>query len=271
MAMIRILCAATAVLAMAAGPALAQTVPGKPPRGGGGGQAPGAGQTIRGELTSSDPELDDGSFYDCHPLNLVGEQRYGFRMEASAFDAYLALMAGANCNGAVVDSDDDGAGGTNALIEFTAPSSGRWSLRANSLSEGETGAYTLTIAGAAATPAPQPMSVRTLRLNEVAEGRLESSDAEAADGSYFDCWRLEPNISGDVDIVLQSEDFDAYLSIYANATCDGEYIGSDDDSAGGTDAGLTGQLERGRIYSVRANSLSAGETGEYGLLAVRAE
>jgi hypothetical protein len=61
----------------------------------------------------------------------------------SAFDAYLLLYA---TNGTtLLRSDDDGAGGTNARIVYTAPQTGYLQVRPTVYSSTSTGAYTISL------------------------------------------------------------------------------------------------------------------------------
>lgn len=112
------------------------------------------GETVQGSLSSSDRLLDDGTFYDCIHLRAQTGQRINVTLRSDDFDAYLAVHKGANCaSNDPVRANNDGAGGTDALVSITL-GEGRYSIRANSVSEGETGRYTLTVEGLAAVPAP---------------------------------------------------------------------------------------------------------------------
>ena len=66
-------------------------------------------------------------------------------LESGDFDAYLAF--GRVTNGAwdSIATDDDSAGGTNAKLEVTIGDDGTYLIRANTLSSGETGRYTLKV------------------------------------------------------------------------------------------------------------------------------
>jgi hypothetical protein len=57
-------------------------------------------------------------------------------MRSSEFDAYLELVS-APFGGNLLASDDDSAGGRNALIRYTLPSSGRYYITASSFGRGE--------------------------------------------------------------------------------------------------------------------------------------
>jgi hypothetical protein len=59
-------------------------------------------------------------------------------MKSSDFDAYLEMR---NSDGTLLASNDDGAGGTNAKLRFTASSTGFYQIWARSLTAFRTGQY----------------------------------------------------------------------------------------------------------------------------------
>lgn len=143
MSQTRILAAALLLAAASAGPMHAQTIE--------------PGQTISGALSASDPTLVDGSHYDLYRIAGVTGQAVTVTLRSSAFDAYLAVgrMSGGEFESLV--QDDDGAGGTDSRVTVTFPAADEYLIRANSLSAGETGDYTLDVASASAS-ASAPVS-----------------------------------------------------------------------------------------------------------------
>jgi len=226
------------------------------------------GQSINGTLSKSDPTLGDDSHFDCHVLQTQAGQAYRVELRSRAFDAYLAVGPGTDClNLQDPESDDDSAGDTDARVEFTGDG-GVWALRANSLSAGRTGDYTLAVS--ASTAASQSMGggagdVAALLMGRTRSGDLTAGDQTADDNSYFDCFVFTGAAGHQVTLEIRSPAFDAYLALYSGGTCSGDYIGSDDDGGGGTDSRLTTTLPADGVYSVRANSLSAGSTGAYSI------
>ena len=222
------------------------------------------GDTIRGALSGSDRVLDDGSHYDCFNLRARAGERISVTLRSNDFDAYLAVVEGRNCGSTTTaETDDDGAGGTDSLVQMTL-GSGPYSIRANSLSEGEVGGYTLTVERLAAVRTPDAIYLG--RASTQWFGDLAAGDAEAGDGSYFDCYAFDVRSGQTAGIGLTSQDFDAFLSLNEGGTCESE-IESDDDGLGdGTDAYIEHTFDRGGRYSIRANSLNSGETGRYGLV-----
>ncbi|HZW16357.1 MAG TPA: peptidase [Brevundimonas sp.] len=222
------------------------------------------GDTVRGSLSASDRTFDDGSHYDCFNLRARAGERISVTLRSNDFDAYLSVLEANNCpNSAAAETDDDSAGGTDSRVQMTL-GSGRYSIRANSLSEGETGDYTLAVEYLPAARAPEATYLGRASTHRF--GDLTYDDAMAADDSFYDCYAFDVRSGQTAGIGLTSEDFDAYLSLHEGGSC-GLEIESDDDGLGdGTDAYIEHVFDRGGRYSIRANSLNSGETGHYGLV-----
>ncbi|HST61270.1 MAG TPA: hypothetical protein VLK84_21380, partial [Longimicrobium sp.] len=223
-----------------------------------------AGQTLSGELTSSDPKLTDDSFYDLYVYRGRAGERITITLMSDAFDAFL----GGGPTDAIVDSDDDGAGGTNSRLVGTVGSTGQYVIRVNTLSPGETGRYTLSVQAGGApapgprpTPAPAPSSGGTIRAGETVTGELTSSDSRLDDGSFADLYTYRGTPGERITITLMSDAFDAFLGGGPTAAS----VDSDDDGAGGTNARLQATVGSTGQYVIRVNTLSAGETGRYTL------
>ncbi|HEX5727488.1 MAG TPA: hypothetical protein VFX98_18595 [Longimicrobiaceae bacterium] len=232
-----------------------------------------AGQTVRGELSSSDPTLDDGSHYDIWTYRGGAGETITITMRSDEFDAYLAFgqIVRGECEDEC-ETDDDGAGGTDARLTVTLDEAGEYEIRANSLSEGETGAYTLAVEFGGDAPGgdeddtnPQ---VRPIRAGQSVSGELDESDARAGDQSYYELWTYRGPPGQRITLVMRSDDFDAYLGWGRMVEGEWEELESDDDGAGGTDARLQVTLGDDGEYAIRANTLSAGESGSYTLSVV---
>jgi hypothetical protein len=104
-----------------------------------------AGETRRGELTTSSVVLGDGSYYDIWHYDGTAGERIRIEMRSTDFDAFLSFGREVGGEFETLDSDDDGAGGTDARIDFTLPSNGRYVIRANALHADRVGAYTLSV------------------------------------------------------------------------------------------------------------------------------
>jgi hypothetical protein len=112
------------------------------------------GQTLNGTLSTSDCPLGDGSYYDAYSFDGTAGQQISIFMSAS-FDTYLFLL---RPDGSTLAQNDDGGGGTNSRIPagsgmLTLPTTGTYTIVANSFAANVTGPYTLTLNGTA-PPAP---------------------------------------------------------------------------------------------------------------------
>jgi len=221
------------------------------------------GGSVQGVLSANDRVLDDDSYYECVSLRAEAGQRVEVTLRSSDFDAYLAVVQGRDCaSGESIETDDDGAGGTDSRVELTL-GSGPYSIRVNTLGGGETGSYTLSVAALGAQSRVRPILIGA---SEMLDGELASGDAVASDDSLFDCYAFDARAGQTASIAMLSEDFDAYLSLHEGEMCDSEITSDDDGLGDGTDAWIEHRFNRGGRYSFRANSLGSGETGVYGLV-----
>ena len=116
--------------------------------------------TLNGNLSSSDYQLDDGSYIDIYELTLTADTQVEISLTSSAFDAFLYVID-------VFDWDpfywdDDGGDGTDSYLSELLPASTYWIL-VNSYGANETGSYTLSV-----TPeGPPPDQVETIIDNSM--------------------------------------------------------------------------------------------------------
>lgn len=225
----------------------------------------GRGETLRGQLQSTDPMLSDSTHYDLYLYRGQPGERIIVTMRTGAFDAYLA---GGHIEGTEFvseDTDDDNGGGTDSRLLMVVGQSGSLAIQANSVSNA-TGDYTLTL-DLDTAPARPPVNDLLLPIaaGETVNARFQVSDPKMDDGSHYHLYMFRGTAGQQVVITMRSEDFDAYL---VGGSMDGSRFvesESDDDGAGGTDARLTVTLGATGLYVVRANTLEAGETGAYTL------
>ncbi|MCW6038412.1 trypsin-like peptidase domain-containing protein [Spirulina subsalsa FACHB-351] len=107
-------------------------------------------------------------------------------------------------------------------------------------------------------------SPRLLTLNgEARPGRLTpQSQVLTSDNSFYNVYAFQGQAGMDVEIVLRSGEFDAYLILVAP---DGRHLDEDDDSAGGRDARIVAQLPEDGVYLILANAARPKEVGRYTL------
>jgi hypothetical protein len=222
------------------------------------------GETGSGTLSTSDRKLDDDSFYDMWTYRAQAGESVRITLKSTDFDAYLAVGRMDGDQFESDETDDDGAGGTDAEVKTTFREAGVYHIRVNSLSAGEKGAYTLLLEeGPATTPA---VAQGQLSIGSSVSGSLTDDDPTLDDDSHYDLWTYRGRSGETLRITLRSAAFDAYLSFGQVEGDDFTEMESDDDGAGGTDAKLTVTLSSDGDFVVRVNSLSEGETGDYTLL-----
>ncbi len=130
--------------------------------------------------------------------------------------------------------------------------------------------YLLAAAGAlallAAAGQAGAQTVGSIRVGGQTGGTLASGDAVAADGAYiYDDYRFNARAGQRLEAILRSDDFDAYLEVYADGAA-GEPLAMDDDGLGeGVNARLRWTPDVAGTYVLRARSLGGVEGGAYRL------
>lgn len=229
------------------------------------------GQTVNGSLTSSDPTLDDDSHYHLYTYHARGGERVRITLRSNDFDAFLAVgrFEGEDCDDDC-RTDDDSGGGTDSRVVLTITEPGDYTIRANTLGGGETGDYSLTIE--AAPSHAYPGIKGRIQLEGPVDSDLDDSDPVLdSDDSYYEDWSFRPDFTGEIEVEMSSEAFDTFLSVGTGQGDDFDSMESNDDGddGEGTDSMLTLNVEAGRTYTIRANSLNGGETGGYHLVVRR--
>lgn len=100
------------------------------------------GTPISGTLGGDDPVRQDGSYYEAFTFQGQEGAHVIITLASSDFDAYLTLVSP---SGATEDNDDKESGNTDSRIDTVLSESGEWIVVANTLAEGETGNYRLTV------------------------------------------------------------------------------------------------------------------------------
>ncbi len=96
-----------------------------------------------------------------------------------------------------------------------------------------------------------------------AAGAITSADLAASDGSRYDVWTFSAKAGDAVTVDMRATAFDAYLILLDPN--DVPVAENDDVSAGTTDARIGFTLTATGTWSVIANSLAAGGSGDYAL------
>jgi hypothetical protein len=231
-----------------------------------GGSALRPGQRVSGELVAADGRLDDRSYFDDYGYTMRRGDRVTVTLRSDDFDAFLHVGR-RTADGSLENNqtDDDGAGGTDARVTYTADRDGPVTIRVNTLTAGETGGYTVELETSGGG-GPATGSIE-LRLGRPVRGELTQGDGLVDDGSFHDDYTYRARRGERLVIRLESDDFDAVLAV-TGIGADGEPDNPvvDDDGGGGTNARVEYVVERDGPLLIRANSLAAGETGHYVLV-----
>ena len=218
-----------------------------------------AGQAVSAQLDSKDALSEDGKLVDYYRFVARAGRRYAVTMLAQSFDAYLEAGSGANGVFTKERSNDDGGGGTNARLSWSARENGEAWILARGLSA-DTGRYTLLLEDLGEAPPPTP--VLALTRGRAVEGRLEDGDEED-DNERFDLYTFEGR-SGEVVVIrMDSDAFDPVVVV--GRPVDGEWreLDKDDDGGLGTNAHLEVRLPESGRYTIRARGLGRENTGAY--------
>jgi len=168
------------------------------------------GKAIVATLSPSDNTLPDGSYYKAYQFQGQAGQSVVIEMRGNGIDPYLVLF---DASGRKVAEDDDGAGGKNARLKVTLPSTGKYTLYANSYEIGKTGSF--TIAGSLGNNfTAESTGDRRILLQK--NGVLGTqSRILARDGSLFDAFSFNGQAGQVVQIELISSDFHPYLVLFS--------------------------------------------------------
>jgi hypothetical protein len=219
------------------------------------------GETVAGRLAESTPTLGDGSHYDTYAIDARAGERLFVTMTSGDFDTYLRWGRGEGASFESITYDDDGGGGTNSRLEIDISAAGRYVIQANSYGADATGAYTLAVTSSSAGTTTLP----TIALGQTLSGRLDDADPTLADNSHYELFGYRGRPGEQVLVTMRSGDFDAYLAVGSMAGESFESGETNDDGGGGTDSQILATLGADGVLAIRANSLSAGETGAFTL------
>ncbi|HEX2208880.1 MAG TPA: PPC domain-containing protein [Longimicrobium sp.] len=232
------------------------------------------GQSVTGQLTASDPTLDDGSHYDVWRFAGVANHRYRITLRSADFDAYLSVGTATVSACDDCTSNDDGAGGTDAQVDFVGSADGTYEIRAKSYEADQTGGYELTLEDHGEVEpqehehAEAPMGT-PIALGQAVTGELARGDRKE-ESSYVDTWTYMGRAGETLVITLRSEDFDAFLKAGEYEAGECRELEHNDNGGGGRDARMTVELPGDGAYHIHVSSVDQGDTGTYTLLVERA-
>lgn len=208
---------------------------------------------------SVDGALDFERDVDWYRVRLEAGQSYRFTLISSG-DSPLGdpLLRLRNASGDEIALDDDGGGGLNSYLEFTAPSTGNYFLEANAFAEGSTGGYTLA-ARAGDVPADASTDASLSADGDYREGVL----SPAGDRDWY---RIDLREGQGVRVAMTTMQGagdalgDPYLTIY---DAGGTALVSDDDGGEGLNSWLEFVAPAEGAYYVEARGFTEDAVGRY--------
>jgi serine protease Do len=213
---------------------------------------------MQGELGSDSNVLPfDNSYFDAYTFTGQAGQQVVIEMSSAELDPYLILL---DPTGADLMQDDNSGGGRNSRITVNLPSSGIYTVFANSRDAGETGRYTLQVDSSTVAAPP---SNSAIILDE--RGRLDGAGAQIlqVDGSYYQEHTFTGSSGQTVTISMESSEFDTYLILFGP---NDELIAENDDASFQTlNSEITVTLPRSGQYTIYANSYDNTGRGMYRL------
>lgn len=224
------------------------------------------GQRLAGELSDTDPRLEDGSHYDVWRFAAQAGHLYLVTLRSQQFDAYLSVgpTAGAECIGC--RTDDDGAGGTDAVVRFATPAAGIYEIRANSYDDDATGRYLLTLEDEGVAPLPDSAGEAVVvEAGARIEGRLDAGDEQMGNGAFTDTYIYHGRAGETIVVTLRSSDFDTVVAVGRPGHSGCRPMDSDDDGAGGTDSKIKITFSDGAPYHIHVRTASPQGRGAYTL------
>ena len=222
-------------------------------------------QTVHtGALESSDPVMEDGAWVDEYTIDAAAGQEVVAVVTSVEFDPYVVVTGP---SGEQTENDDFGSSREVSLVEAIASESGTWRVQVTSYEAGQSGAYTLALTSRMRTDATVLDEEFTVTGELPAgptasvSGILDAEDQKRNDESWYEGWSIDAQAGDRAVILLQSPDFDAYLTLVSPT---GRAF-NDDDGGGGTDSRLDMTFDEAGRWTVVANTLNAGDTGGYTL------
>lgn len=232
------------------------------------------GQTVSGRLTASDFRRPDGSYADAFVYTGRAGERITVTLRSNDFDAWAVVD---DPNGPLREHDDDSGGNLDAELTVTLPHAGQFLIVANSVAEGATGAYTMSLrSGGGGRPVPDNdndggqestgdefdvRSATPIRSGQTVTGTLARSDTRRDDGSYADSYVYNGRAGERLTVTLRATGFQPWVVVDEPAGPFREHKGGE----GTRTAQLTVTLPRTGRYIILANSVNAGGTGAYAM------
>ncbi len=239
------------------------------------------GRTVTGTLSADDPTLaSDSTYYERWVLPVNAKQSFTVDLESTDFDAYVVLT---RARGDKLVDNDDGGGGCNARLVYTAQDDHPLRIFVNTQGRNQSGRYTLRVSegalptepkgncrftprqaargGAAGATAAPPS--HAIAIGQTQQGSLTTRDVLLTnDSTYAQAWTIQGRAGQTVTVDLESDAFDAYLFLRGPGVSGGRDF-QDDDSGGSCNARLTATFPQTGEYEIVVNTADKYATGQF--------
>ncbi len=209
------------------------------------------GETVTGEISSSDCLVDFGLVADSFGINLADETAISILLKSSDMEPFVILR---DANGIdIAIGFDEMRDGSARIRESLNP--GSYALFATTFSFPAQGSYQLTVSEIVCGD-PEPID-----FGETVNGTLDDNDCLRPGGAFQESWELVLANDTTARIDLESSAFDAFLVLKDS---DGTILATNDDGGVGVNSRIDFALTAG-TYEIVASSFAAGRTGAYQL------
>lgn len=209
-----------------------------------------------GNLEAGDRRDSQNRLYDEYWIDLQAGQSIRARtVRQGNFDPIIEVY---HPNGTMISRNDDGGGGLDAMVTFSADRSGRYLIRVFGWSDTR-GGY--RILGDWMNPTPQQPAAYWLR-GENADS-FNDSVGRLSNGSHYRDYRVRMAAGEELVFHMDSSTFDAYLYVF-DANNMSNALATNDDSNGSLNSTILFRAPRNGDYIVRASQLSHAD-GSYRL------
>ena len=235
------------------------------------------GQTLSGDGTVSgqwsegcESEVAERGYARYYSFTLESESEVTITLESQDADTYLYLRAGEARSGGLPLPERRPPGSTEVSQMQETLAAGTYTVEATTYGSGETGSFTLTIAGlgTTTTPGPEPTDECGQTLSgdgTVNDQWAEGCESEVAERGYARYYTFTLNSLSEVTVTLESQDADTYLYLRAGEARSGDFLYQNDDHQASTEVSRIQETLAAGTYTVEATTYGSGETGSFTL------
>ncbi len=205
------------------------------------------GQRISAILDQQSPHRD-GRPYHRYTFQAEQDRRLRVTAESQFFDTFLTVISPSGTR----FEDDDGAGGTDSLVDMQAPESGTYELIVSTFSPSGIGPYAVRFEEG-----------DRVSVIDLIEATLNDSSARRDEQGRLVAEHSFSGATGqEVTIEAHSDEFDTRISLEDPS---GTVIAENDDYGSGTDSRIIQTLNQEGTYTVRISGYWEDSEGRYSL------